>query len=98
MPAVFRETGGWKADYHTYHSPLWWRDHIAASGLFRVLVAEEIEAGRILWKDDVLYRGGRARWSDAFLSDSAWLVRQIAHGQTNPPTLTHCIVCAERKE
>jgi SAM-dependent methyltransferase len=97
MPALFRQTNGWKTDYRSYHSPVWWRDHIAASGLFDVLVAEELEAGQTLWEDDVLYRGDRAAWSDAFLSDSAWLIRQIAHGQNNSPTLTHCIVCAERK-
>lgn len=98
MPALFRETGGWKADYGSYHSPLWWRDHIAASGLFEVRVAEEIGTGQILWEDDVLYRGDRAGWSESFLSGSDWLIRQIAYGKTNSPTLTHCIVCAERKE
>lgn len=97
IPALFRETGGWNADYRGYHSPDWWRDHIAASGLFEILAAGEIECGQILWEDDVLYHGDRAGWSAEFLSDSAWLIRQIAHGQTDSPSLTHCIVCAERK-
>ncbi len=97
LPPLFQDTGGWKADYNHYHSAHWWRDHVAASGLFDVMTAEEVEEGQVLWEDDVLRRGDRAGWSDAFLSNSQWLIRQIAHGQTSSPTLTHCIVCAKRK-
>ena len=97
LPPLFQETGGWKADYHHYHSAHWWRDHVAASGLFEVMTAVEVDGGQVLWEDDVLRRGDRAGWSDAFLSNSQWLIRQIAHGQTSSPTLTHCIVCAKRK-
>jgi SAM-dependent methyltransferase len=97
LPLLFQDTGGWKVDYRNYHSAGWWRDHVAASGLFDVMTAEEIEGGQVLWEDDVLRRGDRAGWSEAFLSNSQWLIRQIAHGQTSSPTLTHCIVCAKRK-
>lgn len=97
LPPLFQDTGGWKADYNHYHSPDWWRDHVAASGLFDVLTAEEVEGGQVLWEDDVLRRGDRAGWSNEFLENSQWLIRQIAHGQTSSPTLTHCIVGAKRK-
>lgn len=97
LPPLFHDTGGWKADYENYHSAGWWHDHVAASGLFEVMTAEEVEGGQVLWEDDVLRRGDRAGWSDAFLSSSQWLIRQIAHGQTSSPTLTHCIVSAKRK-
>ena len=97
LPALFQQTDGWHAEYERYHSPGWWREHVAASGLFDVTTAEEIEEGPVIWEDDVLYRGDRAGWSEVFLSNSQWLIRQIAHGQTSSPTLTHCIVCAKRK-
>ena len=98
LPALFRDTGGWQADYHRYHSPGWWRDHLAAAtDSFQEIVAEELVQGQILWEDDVLYRGERAGWSEAFLSSSAWLIRQIAHGQARSPTLTHCMVNAVKK-
>lgn len=96
LPPLFQDTGGWNADYQNYHSAAWWREHVAASGLFDVMTGEEIEGGQVLWEDDVLRRGDRAGWSDAFLSNAQWLIRQIAHGQTSSPTLTHCIVCARR--
>ena len=97
LPPLFQDTGGWNADYNHYHSPGWWRDHVAGSGLFDVMTAEEIEEGQVFWEDDVLRRGDRTGWSDEFLSNSQWLIRQIAHGQTSSPTLTHCIVSAKRK-
>lgn len=97
LPPLFQDTGGWKADYNHYHSPGWWHDHLAASGVFDVMTAEEIEEGEVLWEDDVLRRGDRAGWNNEFLSNSQWLIRQIAHGQTGSPTLTHCIVSAKRK-
>jgi hypothetical protein len=59
-----------------------------------VELAQEVPDGDIFWEDDVIYRGDRAQWSHAFLTRSAWLIRHIAHGQKNAPTLTHCLVSA----
>ena len=101
LPSLFRETDGWHVEYDKYHSPGWWRNHLQASGRFDVATAQEVPDGDILWEDDVLYRGDRAGWSDDFLADSAWLIRQIAHGRASTPTLTHCLVRAvksDRKE
>lgn len=97
-PALFLETDGWNVQYGNYHCADWWREHIASSGVFDVELAQEVLDGDILWEDDVLYRGDRAGWSEDFLSRSAWLIRQIAHGQTKAPSLTHCVVYARRKE
>lgn len=97
LPPVFKDTGGWDVDYGSYHSAGWWRDHLADCGLFEVLTAGEVEEGQVLWEDDVLRRGDRTGWSDAFVLNAQWLIRHIAHGQTLEPTLTHCIVCAKRK-
>lgn len=97
LPALFQETDRWHAEYEKYHSPGWWGNHLQVAGTFDVGVSQEVPDGDILWEDDVLYRGDRAGWSDAFLSNAQWLIRQIAHGQTSSPTLTHCIVCAKRK-
>lgn len=98
LPPLFRETDGWDVGYGNYHSPAWWQDHIASSGAFDVEVAQEVLDGDILWEDDVLYRGDRAGWSEEFLTRSKWLIRQIAHGQTMAPSLTHCLVSAKRRE
>lgn len=98
LPALFLETDGWNVQYGTYHSARWWRDQVESSGLFDIKLAQEVLDGDVLWEDDVLYRGDRAGWSEEFLSSSAWLIRQIAHGRTKAPTLTHCMICAKRKQ
>lgn len=94
LPSVFSETDGWDAGYRAYHAPGWWRDHVGESGVFRVETCEEVPDGDILWEDDVLYRGDRDGWSDAYLSRFAWLFRHIAHGRTGRPRLTHFMLTA----
>lgn len=94
LPRLFQETDGWHVEYEKYHSPGWWGNHLHSAGTFDVEVSREVPDGDIFWEDDVLYRGGRARWSQHFLTRSAWLIRHIAHGQANAPALTHCLVSA----
>ena len=96
FPALFRATDGWNAEYGSYHSPGWWRRHFEANGPLTVRVAMEIPDGDLLWEDDVLYRGDRAGWSAQFLEQSGWLIRQIVHGRTAQPSLTHCLVMGEK--
>lgn len=88
-PEVFLDTDGWAAEYHKYHSPIWWRDHISAQGFFEVHQSSEVRDGDIFWEDDVLYRGELAGWKDEFLANAGWLIKQIAHGQHSKPRLTH---------
>lgn len=98
LPPPFTETDSWNAEYHTYHSPGWWREHFASSGAFDVDLCQEVMDGDILWEDDVLYRGDRARWSAEYLARSAWLIRQILHGRTSRPSLTHCLLVATKRK
>ena len=97
LPPPFTETDGWNAAYHTYHSPGWWGEHVAASRAFALDICRELADGDILWEDDVLYRGDRAEWSADYLARSAWLTSQILHGRTNRPSLTHCLVVATKR-
>lgn len=94
----FTETDGWNAGYHTYHSPEWWRAHVASSGVFDVTVCREVVGGDVLWEDDVLYRGDRAGWSDDYLARSRWLIRHILHGRSHRPALTHLLLAASRRD
>lgn len=98
FPSLFTETDGWNAEYGKYHSPAWWRSHFASSPTLEVVLSREVRDGDIMWEDDVLYRGERAGWSEDYLQRSAWLIRQILQGRTVPPTLTHCMVVASRRE
>lgn len=97
VPPPFTETDGWKAEYHTYHSPAWWRAHFTSSGAFDVRVCREVADGDVLWEDDVLYRGDRAGWSDDYLARSQWLIRHILHGRSHQPALTHMLLAATRR-
>lgn len=94
LPPVLRNTDGWHAEYGKYHSAAWWRDCFAADPALAVTRAEEVVDGDILWEDDVLYRCEQRRWDPAFVNHSAWLIRQILHGRSAAPSLTHCIVIA----
>jgi SAM-dependent methyltransferase len=96
LPPLFRATDGWNVEYAKYHSAGWWQRHFEANGPLTVRVATEIPDGDILWEDDVLYRGDCAGWSPQFLEHSGWLIRQIIHGRTAEPSLTHCLVMGEK--
>lgn len=96
LPPLFQATDGWHVEYDKYHSAPWWRDHLERNGNFHVTTAEELAIGDILWEDDLLYKGERAKWSPEFLEHSAWLIHQILSDRTSPPTLTHCLVVAQR--
>lgn len=96
LPALFRASDGWNVEYPKYHSPGWWARHVESHGPLALRLAQEVPDGDLLWEDDVLYRGERAGWSPRFLDRSAWLIRQIVHGQTAAPSLTHAMVIGER--
>ncbi|MFM2416795.1 MAG: hypothetical protein RL385_1518 [Pseudomonadota bacterium] len=96
FPPLFRANDGWNAEYPKYHSPAWWQRHLESNGPLTVSISTEIPDGDLLWEDDVLYRGDRAGWSAPFLEHSGWLIRQIIHGRTAEPSLTHCLVMCEK--
>ncbi len=97
FPPPFNDTDGWNAEYGNYHSPGWWWDHFRSNQALEVDLAREVSDGDIMWEDDVLYRGERARWSAHYIEHSAWLIRQVLHGRTASPALTHCMVVASRR-
>ena len=41
----------WEWDFCCFHSPEWWRQHWAKTGLVNVEVAEQIPDGHALWLD-----------------------------------------------
>lgn len=94
FPAVFTETAGWNAQYRDYHSPSWWLEYFASSGVFSEVSGHEILDGDVMWEDEVLYRCERHRWDPEYLSRSSWLIRQVLHGRKASPALTHCLVVA----
>lgn len=96
LPDVFRETGGWNADYEKYHSPDWWRRHFETFAGLNVEYCEEMTDGEILWEDHALYCGDRAGWTTEYLEKAAWLNRQLLWGRSNSPFLTHFMLMATK--
>lgn len=41
----------WEGDYWTLHTPEWWRDHVAKTGLFEVTLADRVPDGWRLWAE-----------------------------------------------
>lgn len=97
FPPLFTDTDGWNADYRTYHSPRWWRDHFASQESLEGTHAQEVPDGDLMWDEDVLYRCARHGWSPEYLEQSAWLIRHVLHGKLASPSLTHCLVVASKR-
>lgn len=98
LPAIFADTAGWNVEYHKYHSPAWWRNHFSTALQLKVVLADEVTDGDLMWEDDILYRGEQAGWSADYLKQSAWLIRHVLHGKSATPTLTHCMVVATKRQ
>lgn len=96
LPDLYRQTNGWHAEYEKYHSPDWWRSAFETSGRFQVEFCEEISDGKVMWEDHVLYWGERSNWSEEYLEETAWLIRQLIWGKTNSPALTHFVLSATK--
>lgn len=97
FPPLFAHTDGWNAEYDRYHSPGWWRDHLASEESLQVTRAEEVQDGDLLWDEDILQRCARHGWSAEYLEQSAWLIRHVLHGKQASPSLTHCLVVASKR-
>ena len=98
LPAIYHETDGWDAEYRKYHSPAWWRDLFREAGSVTVLQCHELDDGRLLWEDELLYSGERAGWSDAYLQQGEWLINQLHYGRHHRPYLTHYLALLEKQE
>ena len=98
LPEIYHKTNGWDAEYSKYHSSEWWRALFIKSGWVDVIECYELEDGQIMWEDEVLFTGERAKWSDAYYQRGKWLIDQILHGRENRPYLTHFIATVEKKK
>lgn len=97
LPEVYRQTDGWDPEYEKYNWPAWWRALFEDSGLVDVIECDELDDGRVFWEDDILYRGDKAEWNDAFLREARWLIDQIVYGQSHRLYLTHLAATFERR-
>lgn len=96
LAEVYRRTAGWDAEYESYHSPGWWREHLLGTGMLDVLECTELSDGPILWEDEILQHGQRAGWTEEWHRRAAWLVEQVLYGRTHEPYLTHFVATARR--
>ncbi len=96
LPDIYRETGGWNAEYEKYHSPNWWRRHFETVGELAVEYCDAMPDGEIFWEDHALYHGDRAGWTREYLEKTAWLNRQMLWGRSNSPSLTHFMLTATK--
>ena len=96
--AVFTRTQGWDAEYNSYHSPGWWKALFEETRLVDVSESRKLAGGLIMWEDEVLYHGERARWTEEWLKDSRWLIDQITYSRERSPGLTHYVLTARKKD
>ena len=94
----FRETAGWDAEYHNYHSPPWWLALFEETRLVDMLSCEELHDGLVMWEDDVLHHGEHAGWDKAWFEKSKWLIDQLVFSRHRQPSLTHYIGTVEKKD
>ena len=97
MPAIFLESGGRYTEYEKYHDPKWWSAYLGSTGDFSVELCAELHDGDVFWEDDVLTRGARAAWHDAFIEQNAFLIRQLLTGRTTSSRLSHFLAVAHKK-
>ena len=96
LPTIFSQADGWHAQYNSYHSPGWWRNHVESRDGLDVCTCDELVDGDIYWEDDVLYHGDRDGWTPEFLARFSWLFAHILHGRLAQPRLTHFLLLASR--
>ena len=87
-------TSLWPKEFSRYHSPAWWGDLIARTGLATVTACQELADGIVLWEDDTLDSLAHGQSEQSALRDAA----QILYGHNHPdyPYLTHFILVAQK--
>ncbi|MEV4476558.1 methyltransferase domain-containing protein [Nonomuraea sp. NPDC049504] len=65
---------GWKWDFHAFHSPRWWREHLSRAGLMTVEHADLLPDGWRHWRrwHELGARAAEPRWRDFC---AAWVRR-----------------------
>jgi len=97
LPRIYERTDDWAAEYSNYHSPPWWKAAFEATRLAEVTECFELTEGLIMWEDEVLSSGDRARWSEVWCRRAKWLVDQLIYSRSHRPYLTHYILNAQKK-
>jgi SAM-dependent methyltransferase len=94
LPAVYDDgTDLWPKEFSQYHSPPWWATLIESTGCMDVRESTELDDGILFWEDDVLHNiehGGR-------IADAERDAAQITFRQDGVPSLTHFVLCAEKR-
>ena len=96
LPAIYRKTDGWDAEYEKYHFPAWWRALFLETGLVDVIECRELADGLVMWEDEILHHGDSAGWTEEWQHKAKWLMGQLAFGRRHTPYLTHYVATLEK--
>jgi len=85
----------WPDEFSRYHSPRWWADLIASTGMTTLHTCQELPDGVVMWEDDALYNIAHGQNEKITLTDAA----QIVFGRDHPDwaRLTHFVVTVVKK-
>ena len=97
LPAIYRKTDGWDAEYEKYHSPAWWRALFLETRLVDVIECRELQDGLVMWEDEILHHGERAGWTEEWHHKAKWLIDQVAFSRRHSPYLTHYIATLRKR-
>ena len=97
LPAIYRNTDGWDAEYEKYHSPAWWEALFLQTGLVDVIECREVKDGLVMWEDEILHHGERAEWTEEWHHRAKWLINQVAFSQHHAPRLSHYVATLEKR-
>jgi SAM-dependent methyltransferase len=94
LPSVYDSgTGLWPDEFSKYHSPLWWKNLLAETGLVCEIHSEELEEGVIFWEDEVLYDLEHGQSEEIAARDAD----QYSFRQPGMPYLTHFVLYATKQ-
>jgi cyclopropane fatty-acyl-phospholipid synthase-like methyltransferase len=87
----------WRDDFLTSHSPAWWADHVARSGLLELVSCEEVEDGRRYYEEQALLSEPHGYFGMSPQEARALEIRQIEYGRANRPYMTVYQLVARRR-
>lgn len=94
LPSVFLSSDGWETDYETYFYPDWWKGHFENHD-YKVIDCFELEQGKQIWEDNILYFGNRKNWSKGYYESHGWLMKHVLY-EKNGFYLTHFFLTAAK--
>jgi SAM-dependent methyltransferase len=87
----------WRDDFMTSHSPGWWADHIARSGVLELVSCEKVDDGRRYYEEQALLSEPQGYFGMSPQEARALEIRQIEYGRANRPYMTVYQLVARRK-